>query len=106
MRVSLFLFLMNPRPPRSTRTDTLFPYTTLFRSTPTNVRMLPMDAGLSILVLASIALVAGAIVLWRRPGFRKQAVLMLVLAAVALANVGIWTLPDASGNAQLAQVQD
>src|SRR3546814_2395680 len=25
---------MLPRPPRSTRTDTLFPYTTLFRSTP------------------------------------------------------------------------
>src|SRR3546814_18020467 len=25
-------FLMIPRPPRSTRTDTLFPYTTLFRS--------------------------------------------------------------------------
>src|SRR3546814_9695695 len=25
------------RPPRSTRTDTLFPYTTLFRSTITNV---------------------------------------------------------------------
>src|SRR3546814_15784181 len=24
---------MTPRPPRSTRTDTLFPYTTLFRST-------------------------------------------------------------------------
>src|SRR3546814_4980683 len=27
-----FVFLMIPRPPRSTRTDTLFPYTTLFRS--------------------------------------------------------------------------
>src|SRR3546814_18438558 len=26
-------FLMIRRPPRSTRTDTLFPYTTLFRST-------------------------------------------------------------------------
>src|SRR3546814_5933502 len=26
------LFLMRRRPPRSTRTDTLFPYTTLFRS--------------------------------------------------------------------------
>src|SRR3546814_15482360 len=26
-------FLMRRRPPRSTRTDTLFPYTTLFRST-------------------------------------------------------------------------
>src|SRR3546814_4531039 len=25
-------FLMIPRPPKSTRTDTLFPYTTLFRS--------------------------------------------------------------------------
>src|SRR3546814_5637893 len=27
-------FLMIRRPPRSTRTDTLFPYTTLFRSSP------------------------------------------------------------------------
>src|SRR3546814_1491362 len=29
---SVFFFLMIRRPPRSTRTDTLFPYTTLFRS--------------------------------------------------------------------------
>src|SRR3546814_15357942 len=29
-----FVFLMIRRPPRSTRTDTLFPYTTLFRSDP------------------------------------------------------------------------
>src|SRR6056297_2922180 len=29
-----FFFLMIRRPPRSTRTDTLFPYTTLFRSGP------------------------------------------------------------------------
>src|SRR3546814_16356729 len=28
----LFFFLMRRRPPRATRTDTLFPYTTLFRS--------------------------------------------------------------------------
>src|SRR3546814_3368558 len=28
----MFFFLMIRRPPRSTRTDTLFPYTTLFRS--------------------------------------------------------------------------
>src|SRR3546814_18811417 len=32
MFVLLFFFLMIRRPPRSTRTDTLFPYTTLFRS--------------------------------------------------------------------------
>src|SRR3546814_12197242 len=30
--VRFVLFLMIRRPPRSTRTDTLFPYTTLFRS--------------------------------------------------------------------------
>src|SRR3546814_20557896 len=29
----VIFFLMIRRPPRSTRTDTLFPYTTLFRST-------------------------------------------------------------------------
>src|SRR3546814_13527864 len=38
----LFFFLMIRRPPRSTRTDTLFPYTTLFRSSrsamPTSAR--------------------------------------------------------------------
>src|SRR3546814_6244555 len=32
MVLLLFFFLMIRRPPRSTRTDTLFPYTTLFRS--------------------------------------------------------------------------
>src|SRR3546814_1056203 len=37
--LSLFLFfLMIRRPPRSTRTDTLFPYTTLFRSVPVPAR--------------------------------------------------------------------
>src|SRR3546814_14716646 len=35
--VFLFFFLMIRRPPRSTRTDTLFPYTTLFRSEEVNV---------------------------------------------------------------------
>src|SRR3546814_11408611 len=32
LSVSFVFFLMIRRPPRSTRTDTLFPYTTLFRS--------------------------------------------------------------------------
>src|SRR3546814_12204961 len=37
----IFVFcLMIRRPPRSTRTDTLFPYTTLFRSQPDDPRML------------------------------------------------------------------
>src|SRR3546814_14741315 len=33
----LFFFLMIRRPPRSTRTDTLCPYTTLFRSLGVNI---------------------------------------------------------------------
>src|SRR3546814_8664606 len=32
LSTDMFVFLMLRRPPRSTRTDTLFPYTTLFRS--------------------------------------------------------------------------
>src|SRR3546814_7040499 len=42
----VFFFLMIRRPPRSTRTDTLFPYTTLFRSALGNVfhdRKAPME---------------------------------------------------------------
>src|SRR3546814_4707104 len=35
------------RPPRSTRTDTLFPYTTLFRSAFTCVAIVAMTAGLA-----------------------------------------------------------
>src|SRR3546814_15379626 len=35
--VCYLFFLMIRRPPRSTRTDTLFPYTTLFRSPPIRV---------------------------------------------------------------------
>src|SRR3546814_5590654 len=34
MQCFFFFFLMIRRPPRSTLTDTLFPYTTLFRSIP------------------------------------------------------------------------
>src|SRR3546814_15005461 len=36
--VLFFFFLMIRRPPRSTRTDTLFPYTTLFRSMPSSLQ--------------------------------------------------------------------
>src|SRR3546814_4620914 len=35
--MSLFLFVLIRRPPRSTRTDTLFPYTSLFRSQQTEM---------------------------------------------------------------------
>ena len=56
-----------------------------------------MDIILSLVVLSALALVAGAIALWRRGSYRKQALLMLVLAAVMAANVAIWALPSAGG---------
>src|SRR3546814_7372010 len=37
----LFYFVMIRRPPRSTRTDTLFPYTTLFRSSDNGKNLRP-----------------------------------------------------------------
>src|SRR3546814_7930242 len=40
------VFLRNRRPPRSTRTDTLFPYTTLFRSPLAKLHR-PLQAGLA-----------------------------------------------------------
>src|SRR3546814_13221946 len=40
-----FFFLMIRRPPRSTRTDTLFPYTTLFRSPVTRAIEVPGATG-------------------------------------------------------------
>ena len=58
-----------------------------------------MDTVLSILVLAAIAMLAGAFVLWRKGGPTKQVVLMIVLAIVMAINVAIWTVPDESGEA-------
>ena len=59
---------------------------------------------LSLAVLTAFALIAGAIVLLRR-GLRKQPVLMLILAAVMLGNVVIWSIPTQSGDA-LADQQE
>lgn len=57
---------------------------------------------LSLAMLTAMALVAGAIVLLRR-GLRKQPVLMLILAAVMIGNVVIWSIPTESGSALVDQ---
>ena len=64
-----------------------------------------MDSGtvLSILMLAAIAMVAGAVILWRRRGATKQVWLMLVLAVVLAANVAIWVVPSVNGTAPIRQ---
>src|SRR3546814_4744444 len=48
-----FFFLLIRRPPRSTRTDTLFPYTTLFRSAIQPLQPVARSADLSISMLTS-----------------------------------------------------
>ncbi|MFN3517729.1 MAG: hypothetical protein ACK4YM_11320, partial [Novosphingobium sp.] len=57
------------------------------------------DLVLSIVMLAALALLAGAIFLWRRTGEAKNPALMVLLALIALVNVLIWTVPSKSGQA-------
>lgn len=64
-----------------------------------------MDIAISLLVLVAIALVLGAVALLRRGGYRRQAVLMLVLAAVMAMNVAIWALPDSDGQSLVSEAQ-
>ena len=63
-----------------------------------------MAGVLSIMVLTAIALVAGAIYLWRKGASRLQIALMLILAAVMAANVAIWAMPGEGTLAPLQQV--
>src|SRR3546814_1930920 len=62
------LFLIIRRPPRSTRTDTLFPYTTLFRSgrmlavraaLPALAERLPADIGLAAVNAPELVVLSG-----------------------------------------------
>jgi hypothetical protein len=63
------------------------------------------DIVLSIVMLAALALLAGAVVLWRRTGEVRNPALMVLLAVIAVANVLIWTLPDQSGKAPVEQLK-
>lgn len=62
-----------------------------------------MSAVLSVMVLAAIALTAGAIYLWNREGMRRQALLMLVLVAVIAVNVALLTVPVGDGKSVVEQ---
>ena len=64
------------------------------------------DIVLAIVMLAALALVAGAFVLWRRTGEAKNPALMVLLAVIAVVNVLIWTVPNAAGDVPLRQVEE
>src|SRR3546814_7427854 len=72
--VSGFFFLLIPRPPRSTRTDTLFPYTTLFRSREPDM----IVQGLAFYLFAAITVASGVMVIASRNPVHS--VLFLILA--------------------------
>src|SRR3546814_5485319 len=88
MCIILFLFfLMIRRPPRSTRTDTLFPYTTLFRS-PDAFNYLHLEVFLRTIVvsvfitLLDFALcypIAYYIAQVAKGGFARAMILLLIL---------------------------
>ncbi len=64
-----------------------------------------MDLVLSIVMLAAILLIVGAVALWRRTGAVKQPALMVVLALIAIGNVLIWTIPTADGTSPIEQAE-
>src|SRR3546814_13794614 len=83
---------MISRPPRSTRTDTLFPYTTLFRSSNRGRMVVPRAQSLIILGIAIILGLAAVFLAmrWITPSqapsaeFRPQGLAKIVVARVPL----------------------
>src|SRR3546814_3570578 len=100
-------FLMRRRPPRSTRTDTLFPYTTLFRS-PFGPDRLDQrghmgDATEPAVILGELhEVVAGQGIGFRRVG--ADAVLLEQVAADQMRRQAKY-LADADVDARLAEIQ-
>src|SRR3546814_21127707 len=74
----VLFFLMIRRPPRSTRTDTLFPYTTLFRST--RFSMLPTHSAAT----GDLLLKRGFYLVMAAQAFSSLADNALFIAAIAL----------------------
>jgi len=62
------------------------------------------DAALSLAMLTALALLAGAVFLWRK-GERQRPSLMAILAAVMITNVVIWSLPTTSGQTLATSAQ-
>lgn len=50
------------------------------------------STAMTVAMLAAVLLVIGGVKLVRRPEERKRGVLMLVMAAVLVANVAVWTV--------------
>lgn len=65
-----------------------------------------VDTALSFVMLGAFALVAGAAIMWRRGAPRGRVILALVLAAVAIANVLMMTIPYESGETPVEKAKE
>lgn len=63
------------------------------------------DLIISVILLAAIALAAGAFAMWRR-GHSRQAMLMAILAFIMIINVAIWLVPMEGGNTPMEAAAD
>lgn len=63
------------------------------------------DLVMSIVMLAAILLLIGAYAMWKRTGELKQPALMVLLAAIAIGNVLIWTIPTSDGTSPVEQAE-
>jgi hypothetical protein len=61
---------------------------------------------LSLMVLTALALLGGALWLWRKRRAGRQAMLMLVLAAVIAVNIALWAVPNEGGETLLTASPD
>lgn len=64
------------------------------------------DFVFSLVMLAAILLLLGAYLYWRRTGEVKQPILMVILAAVAVGNVLIWTIPTSDGTSPVDAIEE
>src|SRR3546814_15788285 len=94
------------RPPRSTRTDTLFPYTTLFRSWR---RVVPAGYGWRLFALAALVGLQGAIGWWmvtsglaQRTDVSHFRLALHLLTALFLLAALVWTARDMAAPAGTA----
>src|SRR3546814_19025033 len=87
----MLVFLMIRRPPRSTRTDTLFPYTTLFRSQ----RLRPSPSSLRVMTHCCAMLIMPLTTQYRtRPDWKtvKNAVMPNGMTCIIFCSIGsmVW----------------
>src|SRR3546814_5959776 len=93
-----FFFLMIRRPPRSTRTDTLFPYTTLFRS--------PRSADAAVDQGRAYSFAAEQIALRRVDDLVSRDPAKLTLAGDWLGRDFVLPLPGGQGSAKLTDANN